>query len=127
MKITINQEISQEAIEDLLCSALEGGSNYWYCITDKITPKDKPVLRGSYLHEYPFKGGALMINDSRADDPELKEPVKLDTEAIQKGLQLMAQSSEYSHHWAHFIKGDYDGETADVFLQFCIFGKVIYG
>lgn len=131
MQISITHNIKSEDIADLLCSALEGGSNYWYMIADKVEPitwgffgGDKKEVK--YLHLYPFNfGGALMIDDSRADSPELKKPRKLDIDAIKRGLEIMAE--KYQKHFSDFTSGEYDGTTADVFLQCCIFEDVVYG
>lgn len=131
----VTQSVSAERIADVLCNALEGGSNYWYMIIDKIEPRKwvfphersaKAVNSTKYLHEYPFnEGGALIINDWSAEEPELKDPVRLDSERIAKGLQIMAES--YAGHFADLVAENDDAETADVFLQCCIFGKCIYG
>lgn len=39
-KVTI--DIPVERLQDLLCNALEGGSNYWYLITSKTKPSGDP-------------------------------------------------------------------------------------
>lgn len=149
--INMTLELDVHRIADLLCSALEGGSNYWYEIERKEEPKawtidERPVyataeeaeanINTHYAHYYPFnEGGALYITDANADEPELKEAVRLDLEAINNGLQAWAmdamrkQEERTAHpcHLADFIKDEGDAITADVFLQYCIFGKVIYG
>lgn len=144
--------IPRERIADLLCSALEGGSNYWYMVVEKVEPKawtwetvptfatreEAEACSKHYLHYYPFnEGGALLINDENADEPELKTPVRLDWERIAYGLSQWVEDAmkpdedktrtAHPFHLADFIKGNEDNETADVFLQYCIFGKVIYG
>lgn len=149
---TIEQTISLEKVSNLIISALEGGSNYWYMIQKEIKPVTKERIyldsiwdeqrkkNPNWLSsvEIVFNGGALMIDDSMADDPELKEPIRFDLECIQKGLEVWqadVQSGGTLHgsesadpsHWADFIGGNDDQTTADVFLQYCIFGKVIYG
>lgn len=147
----ITQTISTEQVYNLLISALEGGSNYWYMIKSVQEPKmpyqftDKlwEGMRAkdpSYINhaEVPFnEGGALLIDDSNADDPELKSTVRLDLERIQNGLSAWATDSQKSdddktrtahpNHWRDFMTGNDDAVTADCFLQYCIFGKVIYG
>lgn len=134
-------------LENLLCNALEGGSNYWYMIQDKKEPREWTFYgsgsfnaeeKTKYLHLYPFnRGGALMIDDERADDPELKSPVCLNFERIEWGVQKWAEDSQkpdedktrtaHPRHWSDMITGNDDADTADIFLQYCIFGKVIYG
>lgn len=136
MNIEIKQEIPLNRIADLLCGAIEGGSNYWYMITDKVEPTEWTFWdthnedKVKYLHLYPLnEGGALMIDDSKMneDERELQEPVRVDMAQVKKGLELFSQSQEYAHHWRDFMSENEDGITCDVFLQFCVFGKVIYG
>lgn len=152
-QFTITQKISAQRIYNLIVSAFEGGSNYWYMIQERVevpkgtahTFEDKLWTRergndASYLHmcELPLnEGGALMIDDERADDPMLKAPVRFDLECIRKGLEAWALDAvkpdedktrtAHPSHWGAFIAENDDAETADVFLQYCIFGKVIYG
>ncbi len=138
MAYDIKIVIDDGDIENLLTSAIEGGSNYWYEIQDWIEPKQWSYI-GTHNNEgaeafvkhtalYAMnEGGALMINDARADDPMLKEPVRLDRDAIVKGLKLFSSNKETMHHFADFINDNEDNITADVFLQLCVFGEVIYG
>lgn len=152
-KVVQEHIFTQENLADLLCSALEGGSNYWYRIVKKKEPKEwtfdeRPIYhtpeeakkneKFHYLHYYPFNyQGGLFIDDSMADDPELKKPVLLDAIAIQYGLNKWAEDATkpdedetrttHPNYWTSLLSGeDWDAELADVFLQYCIFGKVIY-
>lgn len=122
MEIETKISISEGEIENLICDALEGGANYWYFIEKR---EGDPKLE---FYETPLREGcALYISDKKADDPRIKpeNAVKLDRAAVEKGLQIMANQEK--RHFADFISGNYDGTTADVFLQCCIFGDVIYG
>jgi len=49
----------------------------------------------------------------------------LNCETIQRGLNLMAD--KYSSHLLDIVEGNEDASTSDVFLQCCLFGKVLYG
>jgi hypothetical protein len=77
-----------------------------------------------YTHlDYPLnEGGALMIGD--LEEPERK-PIRLALAQLKLGLERMAK--DYPTHWADFINENDDSSTADVFLQLCLFGEVIYG
>jgi hypothetical protein len=44
---------------------------------------------------------------------------------IEKGLSLMAEA--YSKHFSDFIEENDDADTADTFLQLCLFGEVVFG
>lgn len=152
--LEIKIEIPISRLHDLLVSALEGGSNYWYMVQSVKKPKNDtprtfldPIWNSErskdifYLHqtEMPFNdGGALMIDDECADDPELKKPVKLDMARIkwgveqwhkdvQSGGKLHGAESASPSHWSDFLSENDDQITADVFLQYCIFGHVVYG
>ena len=129
--IMVSMPITKQRISDLLCSAFEGGSNYWYWIDSFIKPpmleyRNDPKQVFKHL-DYPLnKGGALIISDKGDDSPaKSKETYKLDLDSITKGLQVMAE--KYPKHFADFTGEDYDATTGDVFLQCCLFGEVIYG
>ena len=124
MKLPLKLNIERESIEDLLCGALEGGSNYWYMIVDRKEPNPKP----EFLHEYPMRGGSLTFVDLEdsddLDNPEIKKFV-LDKATMIKGMQQMA--AKYPGHFADFQQENTDANTFDCFLQCCLFGEEIYG
>lgn len=131
MNIEVKQSIPLGRVSDLLTSALEGGSNYWYTIEkaqkpktwsySSFEPKGKP---SPYTVDIPLnKGGVLFISDMEGDDE--KKLYRLDLKAIKRGLQVMA--SNEPKHWGDFMSENDDAITGDVFLQCCLFGEVIYG
>lgn len=130
MKITITQDISDQRIFDLLTSALEGGSNYWYMLEEKIEPSEwlfleemRPQTQTHWAQEYALsQDGALIIGDEESDNGDT---YRLDRKAIKKGLQLMSTNEPSA--MADFMTEDEDATTGDIFLQLCLFGKVIYG
>jgi hypothetical protein len=110
-----------QTMSDLLCSAFEGGSNYWYMIEKFEYPEGKTRSDFQFPHlEVPFKGGALKIT---ADGE--KKVYTLDRRALDKGWKLMI--SDQPRHYADAVTGGGDATTGDVFLQLCLFGKVIFG
>ena len=110
----------QQRVTDLLTNAIEGGSNYWYMIVDH----NRKEVGAECIVDVPAKGGFLLIDDSVAEGT-LKEPVKLDLERLMHGLNIM--QIKYTRHYNDFINENDDAITGDVFLQCCIFEKVIYG
>jgi hypothetical protein len=127
MKVSITRKITLQKIATLLCSAFEGGSNYWYEIEDYVSPEKitfQTEVDRVFPHiDYPLNaGGAVMVKDlENYDEPA----VKLDLEKIEKGLKIMIR--KYPSHMDNFINENDDGETGDVFLQCCLFGEVKYG
>lgn len=118
-------------MSDLLCSAFEGGSNYWYLIERYEYPLGKTRKDFRYPHvEVPFQeGGAIIIRDTEGDQgtgENAKGNVyRLDRAALAKGWALMRD--EYARHYADAMGEDSDAVTGDVFLQCCLFGEVVYG
>ncbi len=133
--VTVSQQVSDDDMRGLLCSALEGGSNYWYMITKYVFPKGvgyKDFQEGGrftleeYWHPYeliPFVDGcALKFGEMGEDMPG---EFTLDRAAMEKGIQIMAE--KYPEHFADVISEDGDAATGDVFLQCCLFGELIFG
>jgi hypothetical protein len=132
VKLHVDIYVDLERVGDLLCTAFEGGSNYWYYIEKFIAPPKRDfVWDKSHLYrhvEYPLcEGGALMVSDAASGcQPELpKKGKRLDLPALRAGLELMAR--EYPKHFADFQAEQDDATTADVFLQCCMFGRLVYG
>lgn len=134
-KFSVEHDVRVEDVQYLLCSALSGGSNYWYLI-DRIEypPNTSPGdfgPRGCMQHDpdrprspyeiVPFiEGGRVLF---RAED--LDGVYVLDLSSIRKGLRLMAE--KHTFHFSNLINDNADAETGDVFLQLCLFEDVVFG
>jgi hypothetical protein len=94
--------------------------DYWATLESRVPPK-KGKCR--YLEDYPVNGGALIFKN--ADDPDDPDEWILDKEAVLRGAEVMKR--KYPTHWDNFITENDDAITADVYVQCCIFGEVIYG
>jgi hypothetical protein len=125
--VTVQQSVPYDRISNLLCSAFEGGSNYWYTIAEFTAPpaftfRTDPEHLYKHL-DYPLNaGGALTIGDIE-DDTNPTKILNLDT--IAKGLQTMAD--KYPRHFGDFMSENDDADTGDVFLQCCLFDEIVYG
>ena len=114
---TITTQIPLESVKDLIVSAFEGGSNYWYY---DLRPDTKRTTIRFWHAELPFrKGRAVYLKDSEGDEH------KLDLAAIQRGLNIM--SEKYPRHMSDLVAENYDRDTADVLLQCAVLCEVIYG
>jgi hypothetical protein len=131
-EIQVNYPITLENVRSLLVSALEGGSNYWMFLLKYEFPpnttREDFIEGGKYAvkdwhHAYilPFiKDGAIVI-----EDKEEKTTHTLTKDKVISGLKTMAV--KYPRHFMDFINENDDSITADIFLQSCLFGEVIYG
>jgi len=137
MRKPFHKEMSELSVRDLLCGAFEGGSSYWACnasynLRDGLTVADfkEGGSEASKVGEYypatqliAFAEGCSVSLDD-CEDGTTFDGV-LSRETMVKGLDTMAE--KYSGHFQNFIDEDGDSDTADVFLQCCIFGEVVYG
>jgi hypothetical protein len=122
---TTHTNITKELLSDTLCAAFEGGSNYWIVSVKRVEPtswtfESELERDGHWLFDYPLNpGGAVMITT------EDEDPYRLDGQAIERGLRVMAD--QYSSYYQDMVEENGDADTGDVFLQCCLFGDVVYG
>lgn len=121
IRIDIDVELTQEDIDDIMCSALEGGINYW-CREAEVV--------GEYLGEYASdqisRGGSLILHDAESSDKWV-----LTIHDFLKGVKLWVQNGE-DRYGALQNDGtldtcEIDGEMADMIVQYAIFGKIVFG
>lgn len=124
---------------DLLTTALEGGSNYWYGLNmigvnlppKGYSPKTAEVKEDlsianctvSRIWEYVQAGGAITVFDLEDDFPL----GTLSKGSFARGSKLMSEDDKYIDHLRDVLKEDDDAITADVWLQLCVMGKLVYG
>jgi hypothetical protein len=111
--------VSRETIENLLVSAFEGGSNYWY---DDLEPLKKTSKRREASDRF---YSDIMTNGFRLKDKETGKVLTRGPGSLSLGLQVMAKSQP--RHFVDVTGETGDATTGDVFLQCCVFGEVIYG
>ena len=114
--------ISNEQIENLLCSAFEGGgSAYWIeSVTANHAKNPTPLPDGEDIGAFyaaPLTGGSITIEG-------LDGTYTLDSAALEMG-EIVIRAA-YPKHWVDIIKENDDAETADVFLQCCLFAELVY-
>jgi hypothetical protein len=133
--VTTTHDISISQVRNLLCCALEGGSNYWYRIDNQVLPPGtvfddfkeggKAQDPENYWHWAQLiptlEGGSLLISAPG----EQYGPRVLNLEAIKRGLQLLADN--HPAVFADVVDENEDAQTGDIFLQLCLFGEVILG
>ena len=139
-KATVTLDVPIQRLRDLLTSALEGGSNYWYTINlDRtiyapgLSYEDfqeggrctDPKRYHHPLEIIPFmQGCALCVEDKLAEGDEQKE-YWLGRNQLLAGVQVMAE--KYPRHFNDMVVENDDADTGDIYLQCCIFGEALYG
>jgi hypothetical protein len=126
--MTIPLNITKEQIADQLCTALEGGSNYWYMLGDvdriyfdkSLTLVDNLVRSLLVDKEY-----ELNVYDIESDEDEPELLGKVTYKSIGNAFTLMG--AHYPKQLANIISGDYDADDSDVWFQLATMGEVVYG
>jgi len=129
MKIT--RTISREALDSVFVTALEGGSNYWYLLSEKAVtlvrgavPKSKnPYFASAMLEAVMDHNIEVPINDAE-DEDEVLGVISLTT--MNDRLQKLAESDDA---WAldEVLDEEYDATSADVVFQYIVMGEVVFG
>ena len=118
--------IPRRQVAELLAIILRAGPNAAYEIVDSQRPpsfdfRSDPESVFPEL-DYPLNEGGSLAIVRKGQNPDGR---RLDLEAIGDGLNVMA--AHYPRHFADFLNETSDVITADVFLQCCLFGELIYG
>ena len=133
MKVNIEVELSVQDMMDLLCTAFEGGVNYWVTsiLGEGGDTGKLPEGRTKIEHEYEWLavGGSLKIGYE--DEERLYR--YLDQDKLQKGLQewIFRNSVQVYYDGARrdtaLDLGNIDAGDADEIVQFALFGKLVFG
>lgn len=138
VKVEVEIEIDGPFTRYALSTAFEGGVGYWCRIEGYTYPKgtvaadfnhSKGKLQPEdYVPRYAlvptFEGGSVEISEEGDPDGKLLKH-SINIESLKKGWQLLAE--KYPHIFARFQEEQYDASDADVFVQLCVFGEVVYG
>ncbi len=131
--------MNAEMVISLICNLWDSGYHGYWSIRGKITkPKgyDQSKAPGDnwtedYCAKYtaPLMGGSIELFDSETcdmDDEDQPCDWTLDAAAIQRGLDTFPKVAK-GYHYRSAIGENDDAITADVFVQCCLFGEIVYG
>ena len=114
-------KVTQEDIDDIMCSALEGGITYW-CRKAKVVGE----YLGEYASEQISRGGTLKLYDAEED-----EVYELTLEKLLEGIKLAVDGNYYDDYdWCDGKTIDtcqVDAEVADCIVQLALFGEIVFG
>lgn len=123
VQVVLQIVVTQEDIDDIMVSALEGGINYW-CGKTEVDGK----YLGEYASEQISRGGTLILHDTEEGRKEL-----LTKEKLLQGIKMYAEQPNSSDifevidHELHIDCGMVDAEVADAIIQYAIFAEIFYG
>ena len=127
MEITLKKKIivNQEDIDDIMCTALEGGITYW-CMSAQSCMESEWMKKNNieYCSEIISRGGDIALTTLDGD-------YILTLTSFYRGLQkLIDESGEYyleQTNDGYALKtSEIDADIADLIIQYAIFGKLVY-
>lgn len=147
----LNRNLTKEDIIDLFVTALEGGSNYWYYmdLPDNIKSYGQSISEA--VGEYILQGGKIYFydNELRSEimynlkkgeyniEGDIIDQKRFDEDMdetylgyvnMDKILDAISKiKTEYSEIWENILLEQSDAGDADVFLQLCVMGEIIFG
>ena len=128
MKLKIELELSYETFEEIIVTALEGGSNYWMDYeVKKGIPKRNEMLGKAPSQRMAYglwhnKDSQVVIWDAEEEEELLGV---LTYDSVREGMQLACK--DYMKQINMMISEDYDAWTADTLFQVLVMGEVEFG
>jgi len=108
--------VTQEQVDYLLCAAFEGGITYW--CDSASTPEDYPE-GATWLHQTLTRGATIFLHDMEDDDVLLL--------TLDKFLVGIAKAAAHMRQDVVTFLEEHDAVSADLAVQFALFGEIIYG
>ena len=120
IRIEVTLELTDQDIDDLMVTALEGGINYW---CGKAYPKLIPegVDEGIFCSDLISKGGVVELTDAENED----EKWDLNLSKFLNGVKQYCE--EYQISDEQNLMEMHDAETADHIIQYALFGELVFG
>lgn len=132
MEFKIETIVPREVLENVCVTALEGGSNYWYYLSEgavklirRAVPKNEdPYLSTAILKAVLDHNVEVPISDAEDEDEVLGYISK---KTIQERIQKLSQDD--SSKWAleRELNGEGDADSSDVVFQYLAMGEVVFG
>ena len=115
-EIRVSHYYTDEDMEDIIVTALEGGIGYWACLDNTEQPD------GTITAEWAWKvlqnGGQLHFFDEEDDDAEYF----MDLASLYTGIGLAIKDKYWDGDMDNL-----DALVADSIIQYAVFGEVVYG
>lgn len=112
--------LTSENTDDIVCTALEGGINYW-CFRCEVIGE----YLGEWAHEQIARGGALRLYDSEEDKTYI-----LTLEKFLSGFKMWLEYGDDLYGAVSKVGVDtteIDACMADLIIQYALFGDVVFG
>lgn len=130
IKVEKTLKITEESINDILCSCFEGGCGYWACLDNSTFEWE--IARGTLVkngNTHPTiedimtwmlcNGRSIFIEDEEDDN----QRYSFDMDDFLNGISLAISEG----CWDGIDVCDVDGVVGDAIIQYAVFGECVYG
>ena len=117
----IEFKITDENINDIVCTALEGGINYW---CNRVKVKGGDYKGTECASDSVSLGATLLLHTIDGEVAELNKSV------LERGVALFMEEDGYGiidPETLTLDTGQIDADVADIIIQLAVFGENIYG
>lgn len=116
--------ITDEMVDDILCTAMEGGSDYWTEYVTVIGTVPETVTSGMFPGEPPYASECLTrgFDLKWVDDEGTAHTLTL--AKMRRGIR---KAAEHFGQTPLAFYEDHDATGADVAVQFALLGEIVYG
>jgi hypothetical protein len=127
VKVEKSHEFSIDDINDLVCSALDGGINYW-CGKAKIKKNVDGTFVGvasenhdkvKYCSDVIGYDGVIILYDAESSDKW-----ELTLESMLKGISMYCSAENVV---LSDLLDEHDAGTADSIIQYALFNEIVFG
>jgi hypothetical protein len=129
-KLTFQRVISEQMLNDILITAVEGGSNYWYLLKDEACD----ILRKyKTLNNCPSERFLpAILADEKIPIHDIEEPDDeplgyLSLENVKRGIITMIQDNRSEVDILFNEDADLDAYDADVIFQYLVMNEIVFG
>ena len=130
MKIALTKTIDDQVLENIFVTAIEGGSNYWYFLSDEaiaiirgyVPDSDDPYL-STAIYKAIKLGAVIPINDAENEEDVIGQ-LSINTFATR--LQKMYDDGNGDALEAE-IREEGDAGTSDIVFQYLAMGEIVFG
>jgi hypothetical protein len=130
MKIALTKTIDDQVLENIFVTAIEGGSNYWYFLSDEairiirafVPDSDDPYL-STAIYKAIKLGAVIPINDAENEEDVIGQ---LTITTFATRLQKMYDDGNGDALEAE-IREEGDAETSDIVFQYLAMGEIVFG
>ncbi len=115
-KISTTTDITSEFVDNILCTAFEGGIGYWAASAnplDNIWPEN-----AEYANQCLTRGVDIVISEIEETDKHI-----LTMEKMLMGIERFCNRNNIG---IHDLLEDHDAGDADCIIQYALFGEIVY-